>query len=341
MSHQSGIQGTNALTAKFSELHSSDALRAIKVIIQNEELVASETAPASGDWKADFDASVEPMLDEKNPCYVLYRLDTKNSVGYNFVFIAWSPDFANVKEKMLYASTKATFKQTFGTHHIKDELYATEKRDATLAAYEKHLVSEAAPPPLTIEEIEKEEIRQAETGANIGVTTKRQVATGVSFPLDDKARAALTDFKAGKVTYVQLNLDLEAECIRLALSNQSIIEDISGQIPENCARYHVFNFQHSHEGDNIASAVFVYSCPGYSCSVKERMMYSTCKGPLLDVLEREMEIEFAKKLEISEASEFVREWLYDALHPQQVVFKQKFQKPARPGKGGRRLIRDK
>lgn len=67
------------------------------------------------------------MLDEKNPCYVLYRLDTKNSVGYNFVFIAWSPDFANVKEKMLYASTKATFKQTFGTHHIKDELYATEK----------------------------------------------------------------------------------------------------------------------------------------------------------------------------------------------------------------------
>lgn len=29
---------------------------------------------------------------------------------------------------------------------------------------------------------------------------------------------------------------------------------------------------------------------------QERMMYSTCKGPLLDVLEREMEIEFAKKV---------------------------------------------
>ena len=34
------------------------------------------------------------------------------------------------------------------------------------------------------------------------------------------------------------------------------------------ARYHVFNFKHNHEGDNLESIVFVYSCPGYSCSIK-------------------------------------------------------------------------
>lgn len=40
--------------------------------------------------------------------------------------------------------------------------------------------------------------------------------------------------------------------------------------------------------DNLLScshriAVFVYSMPGYKCPIKERMLYSTCKGPLLDV----------------------------------------------------------
>eukprot|EP00043_Microstomoeca_roanoka_P018325 m.195306 g.195306 ORF g.195306 m.195306 type:complete len:71 (+) comp16802_c3_seq7:129-341(+) len=70
------------------------------------------------------------------------------------------------------------------------------------------------------------------------------------------------------------------------------------------------------------------------------MMYSTCKGPLIDELEADG-INFDKKLEISEGSEFTQEWLYDTLHPAQVVFKQKFARPSRPGKGGRRLIRDK
>ena len=60
------------------------------------------------------------------PCYILYRLDSRNASGFDFAFMAWSPDFANVKDKMLYASTKATFKQTFGTRYIKEELYATE-----------------------------------------------------------------------------------------------------------------------------------------------------------------------------------------------------------------------
>jgi hypothetical protein len=61
-------------------------------------------------------------------------------------------------------------------------------------------------------------------------------------------------------------------------------------------------------------------------------MYSTCKGPLIDLLEGELSMELVKKvgilcstcilchtpvsrckqqLEIGEASEFTQEWLYD------------------------------
>ena len=46
------------------------------------------------------------------------------------------------------------------------------------------------------------------------------------------------------------------------------------------------------------SLVFIYSMPGYKCSVKERMLYSTCKAPLLAGLEEELKIEIPKKVKL-------------------------------------------
>lgn len=54
-----------------------------------------------------------------------FRLDTKNTSGYEWLLISWIPDIASVRQKMLYASTKATLKQEFGTAHIKEEMHAT------------------------------------------------------------------------------------------------------------------------------------------------------------------------------------------------------------------------
>lgn len=127
--------------------------------------------------------------------------------------------------------------------------------------------------------------------------------------------------------------------INLALSENKKADDIAATIPDSEPRYSVFNFKHNHEGDSLSSVVFVYSCPGYSCSIKQRMLYSTCKAPLVDLIEDDLGIELAKKLEIGEGSDFTNDWLYDQLHPAKTVFKAKFARPARPGAGGRRLIR--
>ena len=62
------------------------------------------------------------------------------------------------------------------------------------------------------------------------------------------------------------------------------------------ARYHLFSYKHSHEGDQVVSNVFIYSCPGYNCPIKERMLYASCKGPLLDVIEQELSIAVEKKV---------------------------------------------
>ncbi len=44
-------------------------------------------------------------------------------------------------------------------------------------------------------------------------------------------------------------------------------------------------------------------------------------------------------MEIGEAAEFTRDWLFDQLHPAATIFKAKFDRPKKPGKGSRRLLR--
>lgn len=45
-----------------------------------------------GSWEQDYDRAVLPLLDAQQPCYLLYRLDSKNAQGFEWLFLAWSPD---------------------------------------------------------------------------------------------------------------------------------------------------------------------------------------------------------------------------------------------------------
>eukprot|EP00048_Salpingoeca_helianthica_P022123 m.16491 g.16491 ORF g.16491 m.16491 type:complete len:355 (+) comp6909_c0_seq1:17-1081(+) len=339
MSHQSGIGGTDELQAAISSLYNSETTRLLKIVINEEKLVPAGTANVGGTWQHDYDKTVVPMLDEKQPCFIFFRLDSQNSYGYEFVYLVWVPDFAHVRQKMVYASTRSTLKTIFGLQHIKDEIYGSLLRDVSFAGYEKHLEAEAAPPPLTNEEIEKAEIRASETGVHIGASTKKAIATGVQFPLTDDAVAGIERLRKGGCNYVQLALDAERQTVNLARAENCDAHALQGMTPGKQGRYHVFLFKHSHEGDALQSLVFIYSCPGYECPVKERMLYSSCKGPLISNLEADLGLEFVKKLEVGEPSDLTHDWLYEQLHPPVNVVKAKFDRPKKPGRGGRRLLR--
>lgn len=59
---------------------------------------------------------------------IFFRLDTKNeTTGYDWLLISWSPDDSPVRQKMLFASTKATLKQEFGSGQIKEEYHVTSQ----------------------------------------------------------------------------------------------------------------------------------------------------------------------------------------------------------------------
>uniref|UniRef100_I3JQ43 Twinfilin-1 n=1 Tax=Oreochromis niloticus TaxID=8128 RepID=I3JQ43_ORENI len=293
----------------FASAKSGDQYRALKIVIKDEQLTLGASRKASKKWDQEYDSLVLPLLDDDVPCYVLYRLDSNNNQGYEWIFLAWSPD------------------------HSADDL--------SLSGYKKHLTSQAAPLPLTAAEEELRQIKLNEVQTDISVDTKQQTLQGVAFPIHKDAVAALERFRDKKINYVQLKLDAEQELIRLCGTEPTELKDLPMRIPKDTPRYHFFLYKHSHEGDYLESTVFIYSMPGYKCSIKERMLYSSCKNPLVDMAENNLQIEIEKKLEIENGEELTSDFLYEEVHPKQHAHKQRFAKPKGPAgkKGGRRITR--
>ena len=117
----------------------------VSIIFLTEELCLNEFARKQSNWEEDFDNLIPLLLDENQPAYLLFRytwnsvilvsflifsvaifrLDSQNSLGYEWLFITWIPEHAPVREKMIYASTKATLKSQFGSGQIKEDILGT------------------------------------------------------------------------------------------------------------------------------------------------------------------------------------------------------------------------
>ncbi|OXU23064.1 twinfilin isoform X2 [Nasonia vitripennis] len=339
MSHQTGIKANDALKKIFAKCRDGK-IRVLKVSIENEELAPSTSSKPVGKWQNDYDKLIKPLIEENQPAYILYRLDTKSpDSGYDWLLISWSPDTAPVRQKMLYASTKATLKQEFGSASIKEELHGTVPEDISLDGYHRHKRNDAAPAPLTTAEEELAELKKTTVHTDYSVETRHQTLSGVAFPVTDEAKQAITDLGKGVHEYVQLKIDTEEEKIHLVMAGEVSLDKLPTKVPSDSARYHLYNFKHTHEGDYIEAIVFIYSMPGYSCTIRERMLYSSCKAPLLELIQS-LGVTIAKKLEIDDGMELTEAFLQDELHPKVNLHRPKFAKPkGPPNRGGKRITK--
>ncbi|KAJ3612565.1 hypothetical protein NHX12_020836, partial [Muraenolepis orangiensis] len=298
------------------------AYRLIKVVITGEKLVLGETRLVCKSFDQEYDAYVLPLLDESMPCYLLYRLDTTNTQGYEWLLLAWSPEGSPVRQKMLYAATRATLKKDFGAAQIKEEIFGTALDEVSLSGYHKYLESLTAPLPLTAAEEELRQIRLNEVQTDVGLDVKKHSLAGVALPLQSDALQAMKQFGMKKLTYVQLEIDFRNESIKLSSTAHTELQDLPHRIPRE-------------------AALFIYSMPGYKCSIRDRMLYSSCKNNLLEMVENNLQIHIAKKMEIDSGDELSADFMYEEVHPKQHAHQQAFARPQGPPgkKGGRRITR--
>ncbi|XP_048450275.1 twinfilin-1-like, partial [Rhincodon typus] len=73
--------------------------RLIQVLIDNEYLVVGECHPPAASWDSDYEKLLLPLLRPDEPCYVLYRLDSQNAQGFEWIFISWIPMSSAVRHR--------------------------------------------------------------------------------------------------------------------------------------------------------------------------------------------------------------------------------------------------
>jgi hypothetical protein len=69
--------------------------------------------PTESDWEGDYNTNVLTAIEGDRCAFLMYRLDTRNSNGFDWIFISYSPDYAAVRDKMVYASTRASVSRMF------------------------------------------------------------------------------------------------------------------------------------------------------------------------------------------------------------------------------------
>ncbi|KAI1278816.1 Twinfilin-2 [Halotydeus destructor] len=351
MSHQTGIQFSDELRAFVNKCKSTAKSRVIKIAIKDEQLALDEHNEPDGKWQEDYGKLVPKLLFDKQPCYVLFRLDTKNSSSqFDWLLITWSPEGSPVREKMLYASTKASLKKEFGNGSISYDFFVCTAEEASLPSFEAHMTRKQAEESgeqdeslLTAQERDLALVKSQEALTS-SINKSNRTLPGVEFPISEEGINALFDLKDGLISYLQLAIDSQQEVIHLEKKEshkEFDIKDMASKVPGNSPRYHLILWPHTHNGLFHKSTIFVYSVPSSNCTVKEKMLYSTCKSALLMAIQDRVGIELAKKIECDDASELTVDFFLDELHPKEAGSKKQFEKPKGPAgkRGGKRLIK--
>jgi len=337
MSHSSGIPVGSSLKETFGKAITSSEVRLIKVQIENEELVDISSQNVQGSFEDDL-SKVTDLLDKERPRYIIYRMDTQEA---QFVLFCYVPDKSKVKEKMLYASTRANLKQQLGMNYFSDDIFGTVPSDFTKEGYKLHLECKKMDAPLT----EHEQIKQLQIeSGEIFKGGASSYVHGVAFPVEANAIDALKKLVSGSLNYVQIVIDCDAEKIKCDhSSNLQSFGDLKKEVRLDEPRFHFYAYKHNHGGSSVTSFVYVYSCPDgskgtKSAPVRMRMLYSSSKANVADVI-KSVGGNIDARLEINAPDDLVEEEVVTTLHPPQAEQTKTFAKPSRPGKGGARLVK--
>lgn len=128
------------LLAAFQEVVNSPSLRGLVITIEKEALIPSHTLPSNGTFEEDLH-QLDSLLKDNEAAYVILR--RRDSDMAPFISIAYVPDTANVRQKMLFASTRNTLLRELGTEKFGESLFATRKEELTPAGFKKHDMHEA------------------------------------------------------------------------------------------------------------------------------------------------------------------------------------------------------
>lgn len=335
---RAGLTIAEEIQSTFLSAQENDAIRALQVTISDEALVLARVMEKGGDVHADFDTNLGAILADNEASLVVFRFDDEPVNGaYRWVLLAWVPDSAKVRDKMLYSSSRDDLKRTLGLTHFVTEYYANSKSDLSFAAVLEAQNKDREAAPLTeAERLRREE--RALTSLERDATTKSAMSI-VQFALSDTVKEELNMFTTGDCNWVEMRVDLDKETIESAGSKIVIAtEPLAPHLTNEDGRFLALRLPDSKGG---ALTMFVYSCPE-TLPIRMKMTLSTVKSAAIAAAQ-ELGVTFDKTFEIRDTAD-LDHYVQAELNPPEVTVgssaaQLSHSKPARPGRGARRVVK--
>ncbi|ODQ77333.1 hypothetical protein BABINDRAFT_169207 [Babjeviella inositovora NRRL Y-12698] len=314
MSAQSGITASPQLLAKFHQFLEQDAkCFVIKIDDTLTQITPFEiiSGIASHLTHEDFE-TLQSLLQhsgiENEPAYIILQNDN-SAADKSYTFVSYVPDYATVRLKMIYASTKSTLlKELSASIKLTSSIFITDFDELSLANWKTIVKHERSETPLSEQEQSLQKIKNDELSYLISNKPQKlaDVSSGsssgvLSFQLTPEAQQEIAGTSAvGSLINLGItsNETVKVTSVATVAGHSDLLSEIN--FPEQ-PQYSLYHYAQ----DRYA---FIYSCPSGS-KVKLRMLYAsnklglinTLKGPTFGLnVDKEVEVGDISELEVSE-----------------------------------------
>ncbi|KAK2753246.1 Twinfilin-1 [Arachnomyces sp. PD_36] len=342
---QSGISVSPELHSAFTTFLSTPTLFSLPITITSERLVPLDPIPFSSSSSSSNDSEqflsslplLTPHLEPKTPIYIIIR--RAPSPDADLVALTYVPSNSPVRAKTLFASTRSTLTRELGSEKFNGGgMFATEVEEVigreawggegggeggeSGGVRREDLMGEKERELDAVRRAE-DEARSGTRGRDVGMNSGGGSGGGakIASPVGEGVREALRGIEGRGL--VQLGIDIPTETIVLIASQSNVsLDSVSSHISDSVPRYTFYR-------PDSSSLIFAYSCPPTS-SIKERMLYASCRRNIVVLAEGEG-LEVSRKIEASSPEE-VAEHLQDGNEPEAEAPKRGFARPKRPGR---------
>ncbi|OAA50354.1 twinfilin-1 [Metarhizium rileyi] len=331
---QSGISASQELQEEFSSLLSSPAIFGLIVGIEKESLVPIKTISSKS---SSFPENLTSLQSHLKPNIALYILLRRYDEIPRLTAVSYVPDAANVRQKMLFASTRLTLVRELGSEHFRESIFVTTADELSESGFKELDAHTQLAAPLTEEERTLGEVKRAEQEAGSGTGTREiHLSKNFGMPMSEDAIAALKELcQDGGRVVTMLNINSESESVELLPDSPrpSSITELADAISTTEPRFTFYRFKHTHNGTEQTPVLFFYTCPltPGNKSIKNRMLYPLMKRAVLEIAEKKAGLVLDRKFEVEDPSEIIEQEIMDDLHPKTTT-KSGFSRPKRPGR---------
>jgi twinfilin-like protein len=197
---------------------------------------------------------------------------------------------------MLFASTRLTLVRELGLENFSEQIFVENADELSAEGWKKHEKHVASENPLTEEERNLVDIKNAEA-TEVGGTSRRGAgygSGGLKMQAGEGVVESLSGLQEGGL--VMLKIDA-SETIVLAEAPASGVNtaDLASHISSTEPRYSIYKHSYSSATGQETAAIFIYTCPN-AAKVKDRMVYASSRRSAEVLAEREAGLKLDKKV---------------------------------------------